>query len=217
MPKREPYEGICPFHCRKYTAALQAAQKLHQENKALERHRKVLDDIIRLSAEYDILGIEEQNGTVFVAVMVPVDEHTYVDSRHLYLFALPFIRPDLWRSKIDLFIKPNCRAHLQNWHANPGNSGYGSILMKYLLSFLRSAGFRTLTGMISSTDFDHEDMLRHTYSKFGFEIKDRSDYRWLHLNLYKKENKVVCKDDCIVCCRTEEHDFIERGQLLKQP
>ena len=87
--------------------------------------------------------------------------------------------------------------------------------MNALLSYLRSAGFRTLSGMITPTDFDHEEMLRHTYSKFGFKITDHQHRRALHLDLLDVPVPPLQKDGCLTCCRDSSYQMLRAEQMLK--
>lgn len=53
-----------------------------------------------------------------------------------------------------------------------GNSfGHGSLAMKHLFKLAKEKGFKSITGDLSYTDFEHKDRLFHFYEKHGFEIK----------------------------------------------
>lgn len=176
-----------------------------------------LDCLIQIAAKGgQILGIEKKEDYTVVTLMAPVSIHSWDADRIVYLYKLPIQHSGEWICFMGLRFSSNCCAYIYDWSSRLPNMGYGSILMKHLISFLRIAGFRSLTGNIRSTDFDNENMLRHFYSKFGFEITDYPDRRRLHLNLLDEENKAVHHDGHLVCCRTLERGLLEMDQMLEQ-
>lgn len=53
------------------------------------------------------------------------------------------------------------------------NRGYGTILVRELMSFAKKINYNCISGCMSPGDSDeHERRLRHFYSKFGFTFKD---------------------------------------------
>lgn len=50
------------------------------------------------------------------------------------------------------------------------NRGYGSLMMKKLIEFSKTNGFKVIIGWLSYVDKGHEKRLYHFYQKFGFEI-----------------------------------------------
>ncbi|WP_274650745.1 GNAT family N-acetyltransferase [Paenibacillus humicola] len=56
------------------------------------------------------------------------------------------------------------------------NQGYGSAMMRNLLQMAENAGIATIDGRMRDSDNkEHDERLRHFYTKFGFEIgSDRS-------------------------------------------
>ncbi len=63
-------------------------------------------------------------------------------------------------------------------------------------------------------DFDHEAALRHTYSKFGFAIKDYRDYRALRLDLFDEPTPRVTKDGFVACCRDSGYHILRGEEIL---
>lgn len=74
---------------------------------------------------------------------------------------------------------------------SPANSGWGSLLMKYLLRFAPMVKGILIYGWLSPDDLDdirdaaHKDRLLHFYQKHGFVITDCTDkggkWAWLQL------------------------------------
>lgn len=192
-------------------------KQLEIQNKSITIQSDKLYSLCDIAAKYHILSVAQAEEIVFAVAMDFVPETSFEECRTIYLFELPVSNQKYWcgwKAKMELRLKPNCRAFIIDWHANPPNKGYGSILMKHVILFLRSAGFRTVTGEISAVDFGHEDLLRHFYSKFGFQITDHADKRSLRLELFSKENRLLSVDSCTVCCRSPRHDLLVCDQLI---
>lgn len=51
------------------------------------------------------------------------------------------------------------------------NKGYGSIMLRNIITLAKNVSVREITGNLSSTDSDHFDKLKHFYDKFGFMVK----------------------------------------------
>lgn len=57
------------------------------------------------------------------------------------------------------------------------NQGYGSLIMKQFLKYIKHSNIRYVTGSLSNVDLfdeydsEHKDRLYHFYQKFDFEIK----------------------------------------------
>lgn len=59
------------------------------------------------------------------------------------------------------------------------NSGYGSIMMKELLTMARSRQIDYIDGHLQdATSHEHDSRLRHYYTKFGFTIDDERNILW---------------------------------------
>lgn len=66
------------------------------------------------------------------------------------------------------------------------NKGYGSIMMEVLINYAKSLAFNIeyISGFLSfvdTADEEHNQRLRHFYSKFGFTIDDKDNIK-LQLN-----------------------------------
>ncbi len=54
---------------------------------------------------------------------------------------------------------------------NNRNRGYGTILMKQFLDIFNSMPVSRITGDITDTDWDHINILKTFYEKYGFNVK----------------------------------------------
>ena len=57
------------------------------------------------------------------------------------------------------------------------NKGYGSQMMRELVSYAKQNGFKRIWGNLSSVDMDHKERLYHFYEKFGFDIEEYEEVR----------------------------------------
>lgn len=212
----------CPINCKKYKRSLSYVDilnternRLKQECKQLMTHHDCLDSLCQLTEEnYQILAVEKNRPFYVVVALSPINLHSWDTLRTLSLYKLPVRDCSQWTCKMDFKLYSNCSAYIIDWHSREENFGYGSILMKSLIRFLRTSGCQSVSGVIMPTDFDHEAKLRHFYTKFGFEITDRPDKRLLHLSLYDKECLSLKKDGHLVCCRNSSHAILESEALL---
>ncbi|MFD0713448.1 GNAT family N-acetyltransferase [Paenibacillus sp. GCM10027626] len=60
------------------------------------------------------------------------------------------------------------------------NCGYGSIMMNYLLEeMVEKQGIDSILGFMQETaNQEHEERLRHFYTKFGFNIDEARNLSW---------------------------------------
>lgn len=214
--------GLCPLSCKKYEKALYkqdvaclAANKLRDQKQDLLPYRDKLESLCNLLSEgYQILGVSKNRTDHCVIFMDHVNQSKWDHTRIIWLHKLPFQHRQDYIGSISFELHTNCTAHIIECSSRIPNMGYGSILMNQLIIYLRSAGFRTLTGNICPTDFGHEDKLRHFYTKFGFKITDYPNRRALHLDLLEKETKPMYENNCLVCCRSDDHRRLSSEALL---
>lgn len=191
----------CPLNCKKYKNATENVFNLYTENGRLNaqirQNDRNFDKLIELSQEYLLLGVEKRafpgGEETLVAVITRASEVSYTETRTLRLFRLPYTRAEDAVSKMDISLHSNGRAHLINWYAiryeaNDDPPKYGGRLMRYLLAYLRTAGFQRLTAEISRVDYNHLDRLKAIYSHFGFEMFEVEDHYRLRLNLFNSQN-----------------------------
>lgn len=219
MRKRKSYEGICPIACKKYRTALAAISKVQETNRKLNNQCKKLDSLCDIARDNQLLAVEKKDDAVFVTVMEQIASagvNPYTSTRRIYMYELPFWRKENWRVFMDIEFCANCKAYIIDCHANPKGSGYGTMFMKQLISFLRSIGIRSLTGIISPTDFAREQKLRRFYGRFGFEITDYPDKRYLHLDLFDEKIPTLGKNGAIVCCRSAGYQLLKSEVLLAE-
>lgn len=57
------------------------------------------------------------------------------------------------------------------------NKGYGSQMMRELISYAEKNGFKRIWGNLSNVDMDHKERLYHFYEKFGFDIEEYDELR----------------------------------------
>lgn len=57
------------------------------------------------------------------------------------------------------------------------NKGYGSQMMRELISYAEQNGFKRIWGNLSNVDMDHKERLYHFYEKFGFDIEEYEEVR----------------------------------------
>ena len=218
----DPKKGLCPFSCKKYKnacydrdVALLAAEKLSDSRKELLCAQKSLESLLLLARTgYQIIGTAQDHDSACVVFMDPVNSHKWEKSRTVWLHKMPFQHRQEWVCFMSLDILPNCQVHIHELQCRYPNKGYGSILMTQLIQYLRTAGFRTLTGAIVPTDYEHEKKLRHFYSKFGFQITDFPDRRALVLDLYTAKTSELLENGCTVCCRSDSYQSKEIDILL---
>lgn len=212
---KRPHEGLCPFYCKKIKEAHNTIEKTLKEKDELKPYRDTRNSVINFYKEgYQILGIEEHSDFDYVVVMSFCGNHSYSDYRNIFLYNLPFTHWSKHICRMDLRYEPNCCAKIMDWSSYPTNMGYGSILMKYLIAYLRSAGFRTLYGEIVPRDYNHIDLLFHFYKKFGFKIEKQKQSYGIYLDLYDKPNIAYCKDCLTVCCRDSARDLMALDESL---
>jgi len=59
--------------------------------------------------------------------------------------------------------------------SNIENKGFGSILLRNVIELGKQFDCKTITGKLSSVDYDHFDKLKHLYKKFKFEVNTSGD------------------------------------------
>lgn len=159
-----------------------------------------------------IIGLEACNHCYYVTVttVIPKERDVgYRDDMTIYLFKLPYTHVMEKLAWMYVEIHSSCRVEIVDWFAQPINQGYGTRLLKTAIEHFRNAGFQTMYGQIRPVDFDHEDMLRHLYEKFGFQITDCGDHRNIHLDLRKDARQPVWKDECELCIRAGQYSSVK--------
>ena len=56
------------------------------------------------------------------------------------------------------------------------NRGYGSLVLKSIISLANEIGAQEIIGNLSIVDSDHFDKLEHFYSKHGFDVSFHNDH-----------------------------------------
>lgn len=215
--RKDGHAGFCPLSCQKYAAVCRENAELLEKNQHLASSSERLDSIFRLNAEeLCAIGFERQGEADFVVAMSEAPSSRYDGCRAVYLYRLPHRHRQDWICFMGIHYFSICEAHIYDWSSRIPNHGYGSILMKHLIRFLRTAGFRTLTGTIMETDFDHETKLRYFYEKFGFVITDFPEYRTLCLHLLAEEAGQAPLPDCHICVRDDLRRVHQNEELLKE-
>ena len=200
----------CPFNCRKnkYLSdriTLLRAELRQQKTQCreLQHSQATLESLFHLISDgYQILSIEKRGSDFYCTYLLPFYPQRQDNTRAIYLCKLPYQASSDWIAVIYLSFRPCCSVRITDIQVRRINQGFGSMLMRDSIAFLRSAGFRTVTGTICPTDFDHEDRLRHFYSKFGFDIRDTGNTRSLLLSLTDKPVVPIEKNGVTVCCRS---------------
>ena len=82
-----------------------------------------------------------------------------------------------------LYARNGESATLKGWHVEMPGHGDGTFFLESVMKYLRRQGYKKIVGKISFVDFDHELLLRHLYTKFGFEIVDHEYYRSIQCDL----------------------------------
>ena len=210
----------CPFNCSKYQEAKEAVKKLSDKNKTLRAENTTLREKVRMMDSlqvlsdkgYQIIGIEQN----CVIAMWLISKTKWESDRHFYLFRLPFEHHSDFICRLHLEYKANCCASIMDWHSKVQNQGYGSLMMKHLINFLRASGVRYVTGSIAPTDFKNEAKLRHFYTKFGFKITDHGQSCGLHLDLFNEQVFPLKHEGHLVCCRSDGYRFLRSEQILEE-
>lgn len=213
--KAKDHPGLCPLNCQKYRAVCHEAAEISEKNEHLSAAQDKLDSLIKLNSDnLCIIGIERQSNADYVVVMSEAGFNHSDGGRSVYVYQLPYHHRQNWICHMDMHYSSVCEAYIYDWSSRYPNRGHGSILMKHLIRYLRTAGFRMLTGAIMPTDYGHEEKLRHFYSKFNFKITDHSDHRSLRLDLFEKETRQFFQKGCEVCCRSDQYHMLESEALL---
>lgn len=172
-------------HCTALKEALELNGRLTSELQQGKKDKKSYQDLCSFyDSNYIVLGASKINNQTAVTVLNSEgrDHEKIVE---LYFLPLDKGAKPICYMHLEYNIKgvPNTNAHIVDWCSSIENSGYGSVLMTHLINYLKNSGFHSMTGIISWVDFDHEEKLRHFYSKFGFEITDCGCNRSLFLKL----------------------------------
>lgn len=211
----------CPLNCKKVTALTSKISDFVLEKTQRSRDellfQQITESIFKITNEgHQILWTGKNGSSYYVIFMFRLSESTYDSTRLIYLCTLPYRDTRSWCAIISLEYKGCCQAHIGEIEARPQRRGYGSILMEHTLSYLRSAGFQTVTGIISPADFGHEEMLRHFYGKFGFEITNYPNERHLHLDLFDEKTPTLEKDGITACCRSAGYQLLKSEAMLAE-
>lgn len=142
---------------------------------------------------YQIIGIDQSAKGEILAVVCKQRTSNSPPTEFFYLYPLPFVNADDHVGAMCLRISSGS-AYIEEIVAGPPGLGHGSILMKHILSFLRTIGCEYVTGYMSYVDRDHWDLLQHFYEKFGFTITDYvaengEPEKFIQLRLLKPRNQ----------------------------
>lgn len=218
----------CPVsNCKKVQEAEIRCALLYQEMWELDSKCRKLQDvpelftsIFRLFQEgYQVLGIEEKDGAFYAVVMDPSIPNpsslNNIDDRWIYLYQLPYhsASPDF--GHIGITIKSCCSVFIEDFEVSCANQGYGSMLLKNVISFYQKAGLRTILGKISPVDSDHLEMLCHFYKKFGFDVNVSGASGSIRLDLQKVYFPVIQNSDGVICCRGSSYSHKRSDYLLR--
>ena len=171
----------CKEHCYGYEVALSAIEMLNKRCKEAsieaERYKSLLSDSDEGSV---ILGIAQVNSRMVATTIKDAGGRWKTVS----LCSLPHRKYEKPICSMDIsYVSKSRSVHIEDWSCESENMGYGSTLMTHLINYLKVAECHCLTGYICPVDFDHEDKLRHFYTKFGFQITDFPDRRAINLQL----------------------------------
>lgn len=121
-----------------------------------------------------LIGIESVAPTTYFAVAVSQQNIRQQQKfLEIEMYWLPFVDHQQCVAHMDICLHKKRNVELVDWYVKQPNQGYGSILMKHVLSFLRTIGYDYFWGSIQPRDFDHLELLLHFYRNFGFEITPR--------------------------------------------
>lgn len=210
----------CPFNCEKVSnlttkvsGLISAGKQLSRENLQLQQ---VTESIRKITEEgHQLLWVGKHNGNYYAIFIHAIYNDTYDSCRIVQLHALPYEHTGKWRAQLNFNYKACCKANLGEVDAEFQGNGYGTLLMEHTLSFLRSAGIRTVTGWISQADFKRREKLWNFYGEMlHFTITPGTTKDWLRLDLYKEPVPVLTKDGAVVCCRSVEYDLLKSEGLL---
>lgn len=171
----------CKERCDAYGIALSAVEKLNTRCKELSIEAARYNSLISTNDKDNIvLGVSPVNKRMVTTTIKEAGDQW----RTVSLYPLPYSEYTRPICNMDLrYVSKYRTAYIEDWYCEIKNMGYGSILMTHLVNYLKIAGYLYLTVDICPTDFDHEDKLRHFYTKFGFEITDYLDRRAIKLQL----------------------------------
>lgn len=171
----------CKERCDAYGVAISAVEKLNKRCKEMSKASEQYNSLLSICSERGIiLGISQGDSGTVATVIKDADNGW----KEVRLYRLPYAKYARPICNMDIKCNSVCRSvHIVDWYCENENMGYGSILMKNLINYLKTADYSVLTGSICPRDFDHEDKLRHFYTKFGFQIKDHPHSRSLKLEL----------------------------------
>jgi hypothetical protein len=171
----------CKERCDAYGVALTAVKKLNIRCKELSIEAARYNSLLSTCDKGNIvLGVSQVNNHMVTTMIKDAGGQWGTVS----LYPLPYAEYDRPICNMDIsYVSKSRTAHIEDWYSEIENMGYGSVLMTHLVKYLKIAGYLYLTGYICPVDFDHEDKLRHFYTKFGFEITTYPDRRVIKLQL----------------------------------
>ncbi len=173
---------LCPFSkCTRlknlddyYSKRIQFYRAQHIELQTkVDNQENVLHALYALFDKgYQLIGIDQSAKGKALAVVCYRRTPGAPASDMFYLYPLPFANADDHVGALSLTFSASGSAYIEDIIAGPPGCGHGSILMKHVLSFLRTIGCKYVAGYLSYVDRDHWDKLIHFYEKFGFTITD---------------------------------------------
>lgn len=172
--------GLCPLFCRKCQALYSALEKALSDKKGMvpvvENHSSLLQSLNTNRLLLGIGSVQSREVAVFLLPESPL-------FRRVQLYELPTYNTS--NPIVTMNIKYWCQRTVEivDWFSSIEDQGYGSILMEKLLSYLKLAGYSNVVGSICPVDYDHEDKLRHLYTKFGFTITVCETHRHIERTL----------------------------------
>lgn len=197
----------------------QICVNLRSENRSFPECKKALECLAEFSSNgLQLIGLEQQNGYYYAAVITAISKELYVpnvEQQTIYLFRLPNTHMTQKIGRMYVELPSSCKVRIVDWCTTPSNQGYGSMLLKMVIEHFRNAGFQTIVGIISPVDFNHEDLLRHIYKKFGFEITDYETHRKLYLKLRENARYPISQENCEVCIRSSCYNMLKNEHILE--
>lgn len=170
--------------CFSYTDNSEYVNLVHRNEKTakeMEYHEKCLLELEELLQKGGIIALRRTKNRIAPFEVIGF----YGDSLDEIYFKL--LGRGLGRfSKLGimyLYARNGESATLKGWHVEMPGHGDGTFFLESVMKYLRRQGYKKIVGEISFVDFDHELLLRHLYTKFGFEIVDHEYYRSIQCDL----------------------------------
>lgn len=174
----------CFIDCRWFETYKSNYKRIVDENKELTTKTEFLSCIKQINKGYEsIVFIDKHKGiNIYITQSIEFDYKGRISAVCFYCYRASLVEKaqkivSLYSAVIyNEELNHIDHIYIQDFIGSETNEGYGSIVMKQFLKFVKTLHIETVTGFLSFVDLgrspEHKQLLYHFYQKFGFEIKD---------------------------------------------